>query len=730
MTLEEYLRQQGYDIARMEEASFNEYGGQTNQPGMEYGRMLRMDRNHPDWEGGEAYNYFQRAPTDLIQSYYDIQQPTPQPTPEPVVAQPTPQPTLEPVVAQPQPQTQPQGVVAAPGSLGEYLQQHGYGEFVPQEASFNENGGQTNNPTNDWGRTEVIDRNHPDYEGGAPISVFKRAPSDLIQSYYDNIYNQTRQTPVGQGINTFNEGNEDQKKIVDKINTGQLQIVPKEYNIDFTKPEGQLNASNYELRDTKTGEIISQQITAVDASKGIFNIVADDRNSSGYFNNYVSTDPKGFVNPIVSEQQSQYASRANNSLNFIKDSIKGLLTMGGLGATALGAGAALGSATGLGTVGGNIALNTGLGALKQAVDGQFNPLGLATSAALSYGLGGAGAEGADPLTADDMYTGQAMTNLASSDDATRLADLVRAFENPTELTGPTIDVASRPSVSLENSVIDTDVPLMPSNMQGDITYRSPLTDFSPNVDIQDLPQELDITGSLTNPYISPTFPTLDVSPEYDSSVYVPNIPTNLGEITPYIPTDLSGLDFQPSVVGSNLGGFDNIPTIGGTDLGGFDNIPSNLGTNLGGGIPTDLGGLDVPFDTTAPTDLTAGELTVTGERPYVPFEENFPLPYEPFEADFPLPYEPFEEDFPLQPDETAPLTTPKILSNILKSTPSALPKAIATQQQSNLANILRGSQMPQTALPPIYKQANPFNFGQQALPVQDTNALVKLLRTA
>jgi hypothetical protein len=38
--------------------------------------------------------------------------------------------------------------------------------------------------------------------------------------------------------------------------------------------------------------------------------------------------------------------------------------------------------------------------------------------------------------------------------------------------------------------------------------------------------------------------------------------------------------------------------------------------------------------------------------------------------------------------------------------------------------------MPQTALPPIYKQANPFNFGQQALPVQDVSALVKLLRTA
>jgi len=300
-------------------------------------------------------------------------------------------------------------------------------------------------------------------------------------------------------------------------------------------------------------------------------------------------------------------------------------------------------------------------------------------------LGGLG--GVDPLTADDMYTGQAMTNLASSDDATRLAQMLKEFGNPTELTGPTIDVADR--ISIENpNVIDSQVPVMPNNLQ-DTAYLDPgLIDVAPeNVTIgtPDTPTYYDA---------SPTFPVLNVSPEYDPSAY---LPTNLG---------------------------------GTQDLGGFDNIPTNLGTNLGGytGVPTDLGGLDVPFDTTGMDigfknpDLTAGELTVTGDRPYVPFEENFPLPYEPFEKDFPLQTE--------TTTETAPLTTPKILSNILKSTPSALPKAIATQQQSNLANILRGSQMPQTALPPIYKQANPFNFGQQALPVQDTNALVKLLRTA
>ena len=307
-----------------------------------------------------------------------------------------------------------------------------------------------------------------------------------------------------------------------------------------------------------------------------------------------------------------------------------------------------------------------------------------------------------------------------TDDATKLAQLIREFENPTELTGPTIDVASRPSVSLENSVIDTDVPLMPSNLKGDITYRSPLTDFSPDVDIQDLPQELDITGSLANPYISPTFPTLDVLPEYNPNAYLPNnltnIPTNLGEITPYIPTDLSGLDFQPSVVGSNLGG--------------FDNIPSNLGTNLGGGIPTDLGGLDVPFDTSVikptdlsglnvPSNLTAGELTVSGTQDT----------FDPWDNPEPLPYTPFEENFPIQ-EEVKPDTTAKTnaikLGNLLKS---SLQQSALAQQQSNISNALRGSQIP-TMIPSIYKQQNPFNFGQQVSPVQDTNALAKLLRTA
>jgi hypothetical protein len=61
---------------------------------------------------------------------------------------------------------------------------------------------------------------------------------------------------------------------------------------------------------------------------------------------------------------------------------------------------------------------------------------------------------------------------------------------------------------------------------------------------------------------------------------------------------------------------------------------------------------------------------------------------------------------------------------------TALQNAQNTQQQSNMANMLRGTQMAQTMIPSIYKQQNPFNFGQQNQPVQDTNALANLLRTA
>jgi len=241
---------------------------------------------------------------------------------------------------------------------------------------------------------------------------------------------------------------------------------------------------------------------------------------------------------------------------------------------------------------------------------------------------------------------------ALPDDASRLAQMLKEFENPTELTGQTIDVASNPTVELGNATVDESLglPNVPKDLQNEAFLDPSLIDVAP--------ENVTIATPEPTPYfdISPTFPTLNVSPEYDPNAY----------------------------------------------------------------LPTDLGGLDVPFNTNAPTDLSAGELTVSGTQDT----------FDPWDNPEPPPYTPFEENFPIQ-EEVKPDTTAKTnaikLGNLLKS---SLQQSALTQQKLNLSNALRGSQMPQTALPSIYKQPNPFNFGQQNQPVQDTNALVKLLRTA
>lgn len=224
---------------------------------------------------------------------------------------------------------------------------------------------------------------------------------------------------------------------------------------------------------------------------------------------------------------------------------------------------------------------------------------------------------------------------ALPDDASRLAQMLKEFENPIELTGPTIDIADRATVTLEDGVIDSQAPIMPSNLQN-------------------------------TAYLDPSL--IDVAPD--------NVTIGTPE-----------------------------PTFNGVDLGGTD-----IG-KVGGIIGSNIGGIVNPVNQ---PNLSAGELTVTGTSE-------------------PRPYEPYEDNYPTQPDATTDPTStqsPKIkLGNLLKST-SALPKSYTTQQQSNLANVLRGTQMPQSLLPSIYKQANPFNFGQQASPVQDVSALAKLLRTA
>ena len=233
---------------------------------------------------------------------------------------------------------------------------------------------------------------------------------------------------------------------------------------------------------------------------------------------------------------------------------------------------------------------------------------------------------------------------ALPDDASRLAQMLKEFENPRELTGPTIDVADR--VSIENArIVDSQAPIMPNKLQNTAYLDPGLIDVAPD------------NVTISTPNISGTN----------------QIGTNIGQV-------------GGGIIGSNIGG-------GGRGIGGTGVKPN----------------------------LSAGELTVSGNRDT----------FDPWDNPEPPPYEPYEDNYPTQPDETVDKTTtqsPKIkLGNLLKST-NALPKS--TQQQYNLANALRGSQMPQSLLPSIYKQANPFNFGQQASPVQDVSALAKLLRTA
>ena len=546
MTYEEYLESKGYNTLG------DTWGrwGNDNDGGLVF-EPLNGD-NEENAIRGYQYQEQQSQQPPLAPA------PAPAPTPEPVVAQPTPQ--------------QPTRPTAPVGSLEELIQQQGYNLYRPDEIQFNENGAQINNPNANWYRMGRMDRSSPNWEGGEPYDFYEAAPASLTKSYYDNIYNQARQTPVGQGINTFNEGNEDQKKIVDKINTGQLQIVPINYNIDFTKSGGQLNPSEeYQLRDTKTGEIISQQITAVDASKGIFNIVADDRNSSGYFNNYVSTDPKGFVNPIVSDQQSQYASHANNSLNFLKDSIKGILTMAAIAGTAGGAGAALGSTLGVSAEAGTAALNAGLGALKQGVDGRFDPLELAATAALSY----AGAGGTDAATLEDAYIGQTATDLANSGGG---YDPIAAIKDQ---AGANLDATYTP----DSQYINQDA-------QGYESGLYPNTSVNPNLTVDDLYKNTTDLGGLDTP-VQPDQGTYqmgqgtslseDAATNRLNKFYTEANPDNAGHVN-------TQSNLTPGGADANLRALDSNPLIpvGGAGIGGIElgSTGSILGSGQGLGQQT------------------------------------------------------------------------------------------------------------------------------------------------
>jgi hypothetical protein len=216
-------------------------------------------------------------------------EPAPPPPPEPVAP---PAPAPAPAPAGPPP--------PRPGSLEEFMQQkateRGY-EKTPTRYFFEGSEG-----------NEEIDQNRADFQALLPMlkrmdpvyakrimdegdgysnSVLQKVEQQLKNEYYadPNNFISTRDTAYGKGINTFNEGNEDQKRLLDQINTGQLRIVPVSYEVDNSGEGGPELRTGYELKDARTGQTVQQQVTAIDASKGIFNVLADDRNSSGYFNN-------------------------------------------------------------------------------------------------------------------------------------------------------------------------------------------------------------------------------------------------------------------------------------------------------------------------------------------------------------------------------------------------------------------------------------------------------------
>jgi hypothetical protein len=211
-------------------------------------------------------------------------------------------------------------------------------------------------------------------------------------------------------------------------------------------------------------------------------------------------------------------------------------------------------------------------------------------------------------------------------------------------------------------------------------------------------------------------------------------------------------------------------TVGATAFTGA--TETGLGTLAGEGATTDLAGTTLLGDAgaTGATESAVGEAftspiaetpisqyelsPITDFSPEVPIESVSPEfdPTGSLQTPQPTPTYDFSPETPIEQvspeldptgsladtgitakDIAKTLRTANTIKNVVKAlTPQeqALKNAQTSQQQMNMANMLRGTQMPQTMTPAIYKQANPFNFGQQNQPVQDTTALANLLRTA
>jgi hypothetical protein len=267
----------------------------------------------------------------------------------------------------------------------------------------------------------------------------------------------------------------------------------------------------------------------------------------------------------------------------------------------------------------------------------------------------------DALPVGNEFAGMTPTDLATTGDTTKLADLVRAYEIPTELT-PTLD-PNLIDVAPDNVTIGTPEPTGTYQMgQGTSLSQDAATN------------PLNKFYNTANPEVSANYNTV-------SNLVGGGADSNLAALdalasNPLLPIGSGGIGgFELGSVGSIIGS--------GQDLG-----QQTLEQVL---KPTGLSGVSVQ-------DLAS-------DKPV-------------YSSDFDV------KDALKKANLLRKLLTPQEQQSQL------LKNVQASQQQSNMANVLRGTQMPQTMIPSIYKQQNPFNFGQQNQPVQDTNALANLLRTA
>jgi len=255
---------------------------------------------------------------------------------------------------------------------------------------------------------------------------------------------------------------------------------------------------------------------------------------------------------------------------------------------------------------------------------------------IASGLGSAGTTAAfNALTSDTTPTGG--TQKAELDPMTQqLADLLYNSDTPDPL-GPDI-FSTAGNVILMNGdepTLDvqgrTYVPKIES--EPEFPYGSKLEDFSPDVNIQDLPSELDPTGSLANQPTSPLSPSPTQQGEvfnyYNALVSQGIEPALATKMSGYTPSSTSVLAGAPdgASIGSPTGSLTGTPS--GSPTGSPTGSPIGSPTGSPKGTPNGTSPISTattpplsPITTpttptiTTPTnpDLSAGELTVEGSQ--------------------------------------------------------------------------------------------------------------------